>query len=565
MNLFKNIILLLCFTVLTNCMEDPNPGKRKREDLEKFTDQPDLKEQRVDLEEGQSSSEASKNNFDSLPPELLSYIIRCGIDSILNENANPIRALRACNNFLLKFRSLSKYHNQIVNNENEWLLKYCSKKIVDKIEIVLSNQILDSVYNIIFSKIIPKINTIHELPSSEFSEELISKLIDDLNSELDQISKQHSLEPQVKAICKVKAIFNCCNVQLSSYIQQELMNKTISFCISSTLNNILIKFSKDKTRANKTIIKILLSTKKIDRYINFHETLHPLHVASEIGNKELVELLLQNGADVNAQDNEGLTALMLASIKGHTETVNLLLQNGANVNAQNNNGRTALMDASYCEHTETVAVLLRNGANVNARENGVHTALMLASAKGHTEIVNLLLQHGADIYAQDNEGLTAFMLASSLGYTKIVELLLQNNADVNAQNNNGLTALMVASYCEHTETVDVLLQNGANVNARENGGHTALMVASLEGHTEIVELLLQNGVDVNTKNNKGETALMAATRKGHTEVVNLLLQMGANINIQDNDGKTALTDAEEKGHTEIAAILRAKIAESLTN
>ena len=68
---------------------------------------------------------------------------------------------------------------------------------------------------------------------------------------------------------------------------------------------------------------------------------------------------------------DGWTALMLASDKGHLKVVKLLLEKGANANAQNNNGETALMVASEKGHLEIVKLLIEKGANINAQhKNG---------------------------------------------------------------------------------------------------------------------------------------------------------------------------------------------------
>ena len=119
--------------------------------------------------------------------------------------------------------------------------------------------------------------------------------------------------------------------------------------------------------------------------------------ASENGHTEIVEMLLEKGANVNAVQTNGITALMRASEKGHTETVERLLEKGAKVNAVQTNGMTALIWASRYGNLKTVEMLLNYGAKVNAESNYGQTALHTASQNGHTDIVIYLLQNGADV------------------------------------------------------------------------------------------------------------------------------------------------------------------------
>ena len=119
--------------------------------------------------------------------------------------------------------------------------------------------------------------------------------------------------------------------------------------------------------------------------------------ACKDGKTENVTMLLEKGADVNAEDDYGITALMCASENGHTEIVSMLLEKGADVNAECDEGRTALMWASVYGHTEIVSMLLEVGADVNAEDDYGITALTNASEDGHTEIVSMLLEKGAEI------------------------------------------------------------------------------------------------------------------------------------------------------------------------
>ena len=115
--------------------------------------------------------------------------------------------------------------------------------------------------------------------------------------------------------------------------------------------------------------------------------------ASYHGHKDIVELLLKNGADVNARDDDGCTALIKASFRGHKEIVELLLKRGADVSMANKNGNTALIFASSWGHEEIVELLLKNGADVNAKNSEGNTALMCAMMSNHEKVVEMLLEH----------------------------------------------------------------------------------------------------------------------------------------------------------------------------
>ena len=148
----------------------------------------------------------------------------------------------------------------------------------------------------------------------------------------------------------------------------------------------------------------------------------------------------------------GTTFLIWASTRGYIMDVKSLLDNGADVNARNNNGQTALMGASWMDHTEIVQLLLENGADVNAKSNDGQTALMIVSdcdeefmeyfiglqgdrqvqmMNNKEKIISLLQRYGADFNLKDNNNNTAFDLANQCSDSwviadDIIKLLKQN-------------------------------------------------------------------------------------------------------------------------------------------
>lgn len=215
--------------------------------------------------------------------------------------------------------------------------------------------------------------------------------------------------------------------------------------------------------------------------------------ASYYGEVERVESLLNTGVDINARNQDGVTALAYASGRGHKEIVLKLLANNAEVNTRSNVGSTALMNAAYMGRLKIVNILIAYGADVNVQSRNGTTALMNAAAHGYADVVEILLAHDADVDACDACGLSALWDAISSGYCNVAKMLISNGADVNARANDGTTVLMNAAFTGNSDMVKMLLAAGAEVNAKADNGWTALMHAKRKGYTEIVRLLIKAG------------------------------------------------------------------------
>jgi ankyrin repeat protein len=155
-----------------------------------------------------------------------------------------------------------------------------------------------------------------------------------------------------------------------------------------------------------------------------------LQAASYNGENEAVKMLLNTGADVNAQEGYHVTvnALQAASYRGKEEIVQTLLQAGADVNAQGGHFGNALQAASYIPKKETVQTLLDAGADINAQGGKYSNALQAASCTGEKEMVQTLLDAGADVNFLGGEFGSALGAASSLGWKDIAQMLLAAGA-----------------------------------------------------------------------------------------------------------------------------------------
>ncbi|MCA1959573.1 MAG: ankyrin repeat domain-containing protein [Desulfomonile sp.] len=151
--------------------------------------------------------------------------------------------------------------------------------------------------------------------------------------------------------------------------------------------------------------------------------------------RNAVRQLLDEGADINAPDEDGVTPCMQAAVQGDAELVELLLQRGADVNRKDAMGSTALSLAIEGGNPRVVKALL---ARDRARGS---VELIEASRSGRGDVVKVLLQGGANANAQDEQGNTLLMLAAGAGDLPLVKMLLERGADVNARNHQGVTAL----------------------------------------------------------------------------------------------------------------------------
>ncbi|KAF1955322.1 ankyrin, partial [Byssothecium circinans] len=119
---------------------------------------------------------------------------------------------------------------------------------------------------------------------------------------------------------------------------------------------------------------------------------NPLYYAGLSGLRNVVKLLLNKDADVNAQGGEYGNALQVASSRGHEQIVKLLLDKDADVNAQGGRYGNALQAASFRGHEQIVKLLLDKDADVNAQDGEYGNALQAASFRGHEQIVKLLVE-----------------------------------------------------------------------------------------------------------------------------------------------------------------------------
>lgn len=292
----------------------------------------------------------------------------------------------------------------------------------------------------------------------------------------------------------------------------------------------------------------------------------PLHLAAEGGHEIVVALLVRCGARMDATDNAGRTPVVLAmegngrpvveqllaygaaltlhiaAYLGDVEKARVLLDAGADVNAQDRRGRTPLHIAVRKDDMKMVQLLVARKAGLNNRDGKASTPLCDALERKHWAMAEWLISNGADVNVEPLHREPPLSGAAGNGRTDIVRLLLAKGADVNAR---GSCALRRAAAEGYREIVELLLAAGVDVNATEDGGWTALMEAASRGHTEIAAMLLAAGADVAAEGSQYyeerlTTALHEAAGRAHKETVALLLAAGAGVRMKDGGGRTPL-------------------------
>ena len=219
--------------------------------------------------------------------------------------------------------------------------------------------------------------------------------------------------------------------------------------------------------------------------------------------KEVLGTIIGHGADVNAKNKHDVTALMQACKKGSVEIINVLLNAGADSSIADINGATSIHYAVVGGCSKgTLQSIIGQGADVNASNKDNVTALMIACLKGDVETINVLLIAGADLNISTDEHGTCILHAIIGGCSKdVLATIIDHGVNVNATCNNNRTALMLACQKGNLDAIDVLLNAGANPNIADYEGATWIDYAVAGGcEKEAHQAIISHGGDVNATN-----------------------------------------------------------------
>lgn len=335
--------------------------------------------------------------------------------------------------------------------------------------------------------------------------------------------------------------------QLSFLLKSELKNIDVTDFVGHTSLHLA------SSLGNVDIVKALLIAGANPNAATWLDR-RPLHVVLSTVplSFDIVEILIKFGADVNVQDANGESPSHLSVKSNSWKSLEKLISGGAKLYIQNHNGSTSLH--SSCEYNADLVVkpILENFSTnrnlnaVNIQDRHGYTALHCAVVKGLESMVGTLLSHGADPHIRAFDGRTALHLAAQQGNVIVMEQLMKQMTVSPPK-----VAFTSTEYLKKQERNCLL--------SRDHSGDTALHVAGAHGHVESARLLLESilllsnsnsSIDnslnpniahnvkehVNSRNSNGWTALHLAAIAGHADVIEFLLSQGADPTLEGSSG-----------------------------
>jgi len=324
-------------------------------------------------------------------------------------------------------------------------------------------------------------------------------------------------------------------------------------------------WGKPRAINNRKEIAELLISKGADVNASDQRRLTPLHDAVKYGFEDICRILIASGSNVNVNSSHGGSPLGAAIGSDYPRIAELLISNGAVID------RDALCVAANSNSSKVAKLLISKGANINEicinGDTPIHIAAkggMHAARGGHIETLKVLIVEGANLNAKlkDNKsnssygivGWTPLHLAANWGQTESAELLVAAGAEINSKSQKGHTPLDISIMHGQAETA-IYLEKQKAKSSELNPIHLAIIHSDIESLKE----QLNKSVPIESRSDICEPPLNHAAFWGREETVKILIDNGLDINFTPKavtrKSRSPLHIAARLGHLKVAQIL----------
>ena len=366
--------------------------------------------------------------------------------------------------------------------------------------------------------------------------EMMKLLFTDDNFNINEQAGKYKLTPLMLLIIK------------EDYVNATLfINNNADVNVRDIYNNTPFIYMLKYLKTNKDLYDLLI---KHDAFIDSNLFNNKMFMNQILKNQLFIQLLIERVIKINDENGNVKSIrqpLIFAVKRNNVEFVNLLIENGADINEFSYNGNTPLLQAIDNDNIEIIKLLIDNGVNLNQYNNEGKLPLEIAKEKNNTEIISLientLIQNNTVMYDTPSVNNSTFM------YNNNSEVMDYNNNNylLNIDQNNVNNLLF--NFIKNGQVREAIsqIQNGADVNYEGKNGLTPLLYAIHINNLKMIDLLISYGANVDLINKNGTTPVKYALNQGNIEIIKALIFQSSHYN-ENNIHYKLLTDEMNKNN-----------------